>query len=69
MELTLIDYDMVHHRPSEIAAAALCLSQKILGNNRWVSTLIKRVVRTFYLQSVELNRWNGHFRKVHLGWW
>jgi len=56
MELTLIDYDMVHHRPSEIAAAALCLSQKILGNNRWVSTLIKRVVRTFYLQSVELNR-------------
>ncbi|KFQ99499.1 G2/mitotic-specific cyclin-B2, partial [Opisthocomus hoazin] len=35
MELTLIDYDMVHHRPSEIAAAALCLSQKILGNNRW----------------------------------
>ncbi|XP_074956352.1 G2/mitotic-specific cyclin-B2 isoform X2 [Phalacrocorax aristotelis] len=35
MELTLIDYDMVHHRPSEIAAAALCLSQKILGNNKW----------------------------------
>uniref|UniRef100_A0A8B9J3J2 Cyclin B2 n=1 Tax=Amazona collaria TaxID=241587 RepID=A0A8B9J3J2_9PSIT len=35
MELTLIDYDMVHHRPSEIAAAALCLSQKLLGNNKW----------------------------------
>ncbi|NWZ64769.1 CCNB2 protein, partial [Acrocephalus arundinaceus] len=35
MELTLIDYDMVHHRPSEIAAAALCLSQKILGHNKW----------------------------------
>ncbi|KAM6059750.1 G2/mitotic-specific cyclin-B2 [Theristicus caerulescens] len=35
MELTLIDYDMVHHRPSEIAAAALCLSQKVLGNNKW----------------------------------
>ncbi|NXE87080.1 CCNB2 protein, partial [Menura novaehollandiae] len=35
MELTLIDYDMVHHRPSEIAAAALCLSQKILGDNKW----------------------------------
>ncbi|NXP54735.1 CCNB2 protein, partial [Heliornis fulica] len=35
MELTLIDYDMVHHRPSEIAAAALCLSQKILGHNEW----------------------------------
>ncbi|XP_027544542.1 G2/mitotic-specific cyclin-B2 [Neopelma chrysocephalum] len=35
MELTLIDYDMVHHRPSEVAAAALCLSQKILGHNKW----------------------------------
>ncbi|KAM9532901.1 G2/mitotic-specific cyclin-B2 [Guaruba guarouba] len=35
MELTLIDYDMVHHRPSEIAAAALCLSQKLLGHNKW----------------------------------
>lgn len=37
MELTLVDYDMVHHRPSEVAAAALCLSQKILGHNKWVS--------------------------------
>ncbi|NWV78356.1 CCNB2 protein, partial [Dasyornis broadbenti] len=35
MELTLIDYDMVHHHPSEIAAAALCLSQKVLGHNKW----------------------------------
>ncbi|NXG31170.1 CCNB2 protein, partial [Dromaius novaehollandiae] len=35
MELTLVDYDMVHHHPSEIAAAALCLSQKILGRNKW----------------------------------
>ncbi|NXQ55305.1 CCNB2 protein, partial [Anthoscopus minutus] len=35
MELTLIDYDMVHHRPSEVAAAALCLSQKVLGHNKW----------------------------------
>ncbi|NXK33711.1 CCNB2 protein, partial [Piprites chloris] len=35
MELTLIDYDMVHHRPSEVAAAALCLSQKILGRDKW----------------------------------
>ncbi|XP_057254663.1 G2/mitotic-specific cyclin-B2 [Pezoporus wallicus] len=35
MELTLIDYDMVHHRPSEIAAAALCLSRKLLGHNKW----------------------------------
>ena len=55
MELTLIDYDMVHHRPSEIAAAALCLSQKILGHNEWVSILIKLVVRSFFLQLIELN--------------
>ncbi|KAG8440422.1 hypothetical protein GDO86_006248 [Hymenochirus boettgeri] len=37
MELTLIDYDMVHFTPSEIAAAALCLSQKVLGLGSWVS--------------------------------
>ncbi|POI30152.1 hypothetical protein CIB84_006098 [Bambusicola thoracicus] len=35
MELTLIDYDMVHYHPSEIAAAALCLSQKVLGHDKW----------------------------------
>ncbi|EMP38992.1 G2/mitotic-specific cyclin-B2 [Chelonia mydas] len=35
MELTLIDYDMIHHHPSEIAAAALCLSQKVLGQGKW----------------------------------
>ncbi|KAM4675026.1 G2/mitotic-specific cyclin-B2-like [Discoglossus pictus] len=38
MELTLVDYDMVHFNPSEIAAAALCLSQKILGQGRWGAT-------------------------------
>ncbi|XP_074522058.1 G2/mitotic-specific cyclin-B2 isoform X2 [Halichoeres trimaculatus] len=35
MELTLIDYDMVHYRPSEIAAASLCLSQLLLGGLPW----------------------------------
>ncbi|XP_053318567.1 G2/mitotic-specific cyclin-B2-like [Spea bombifrons] len=38
MELTLIDYDMVHFRPSEIAAAALCLSQKVLAQGCWGAT-------------------------------
>ena len=37
MELTLIDYNMVHYRPSEIAAAALCLSQLLLEGLPWVS--------------------------------
>lgn len=37
MELTLIDYEMVHYRPSEIAAAALCLSQLLLNELPWVS--------------------------------
>ncbi|XP_025328427.3 G2/mitotic-specific cyclin-B2 isoform X2 [Canis lupus dingo] len=35
MELTLIDYDMVHYHPSKVAAAASCLSQKILGQGKW----------------------------------
>lgn len=37
MELTLLDYDMVHYRPSEVAAAALCLSQLLLNGLSWVS--------------------------------
>lgn len=39
MELTLVDYDMVHYRPSEIAAASLCLSQLLLDGLPWVSLL------------------------------
>ncbi|XP_038606290.1 G2/mitotic-specific cyclin-B2 [Tachyglossus aculeatus] len=35
MELTIVDYDMVHYPPSAIAAAASCLSQKILGQGEW----------------------------------
>ncbi|KAM4630297.1 G2/mitotic-specific cyclin-B2-like [Polymixia lowei] len=38
MELTLIDYDMVHYRPSEIAAASLCLSQLLLDGLAWSAT-------------------------------
>ncbi|KAJ0001746.1 hypothetical protein NQD34_001542 [Periophthalmus magnuspinnatus] len=38
MELTLLDYDMVHLRPSEIAAAALCLSQLLLEGLPWSPT-------------------------------
>ncbi|XP_056428428.1 G2/mitotic-specific cyclin-B2-like [Hyla sarda] len=38
MELTLIDYDMVHFRPSELASAALCLAQKVLGQGSWGAT-------------------------------
>ncbi|XP_053319733.1 G2/mitotic-specific cyclin-B2-like [Spea bombifrons] len=39
MELTLLDYDMVHIHPSVIAAAALCLTQKILNYGTWNETL------------------------------
>ncbi|XP_030016683.1 G2/mitotic-specific cyclin-B2 isoform X2 [Sphaeramia orbicularis] len=35
MELTLLDYNMVHYRPSEIAAASLCLSQLLLDELPW----------------------------------
>lgn len=35
MELTLTDYDMVHYHPSQVAAAASCLSQKVLGQGKW----------------------------------
>ncbi|KAJ3593000.1 hypothetical protein NHX12_005338 [Muraenolepis orangiensis] len=38
MELTLVDYDMVHYRPSEIAAASLCLAQLLLEDLPWSPT-------------------------------
>lgn len=42
MELTLVDYDMVHYHPSKVAAAASCLSQKVLGQGKWVSVGLKK---------------------------
>jgi len=39
MELTIVEYDMVHYSPSEIAAAALCLSMKLLDKSQWTETL------------------------------
>ncbi|DBA13466.1 TPA: hypothetical protein GDO54_018529 [Pyxicephalus adspersus] len=38
MELTLVDYEMVHFPPSEIAASALCLAHKVLGVGSWAAT-------------------------------
>uniref|UniRef100_T1JET8 Uncharacterized protein n=1 Tax=Strigamia maritima TaxID=126957 RepID=T1JET8_STRMM len=42
MELTLVHYDMVHHPPSLIAAAALCLTFKLLNaiSFSWNPTLV-----------------------------
>lgn len=39
MELTMLDYDMVHFPPSQIAAGAFCLALKILNNGEWTPTL------------------------------
>lgn len=39
MELTLIDYDMVHYLPSIIAAACLCLTHKVLNSGSWDATV------------------------------
>ncbi|KAJ8272376.1 hypothetical protein COCON_G00112350 [Conger conger] len=38
MELTLMDYEMLHYHPSEIAAAALCLSQLVVDGQKWSAT-------------------------------
>ncbi|KAF7212145.1 G2/mitotic-specific cyclin-B2 isoform X2 [Nothobranchius furzeri] len=38
MELTLLDYQLVHYRPSEIAAASLCLSQLLMDVLPWSPT-------------------------------
>ncbi|KAM4638795.1 G2/mitotic-specific cyclin-B1 [Amazona ochrocephala] len=39
MELSIVDYDMVHFPPSKIAAAASCLSLKLLNGCKWTQTL------------------------------
>ncbi|KFQ49697.1 G2/mitotic-specific cyclin-B1, partial [Pelecanus crispus] len=39
MELSIMDYDMVHFPPSKTAAAASCLSLKLLNGCEWTPTL------------------------------
>ncbi|KAG8436957.1 hypothetical protein GDO86_007874 [Hymenochirus boettgeri] len=39
MELVMVDYEMVHYPPSQIAAAASCFSLKILTAGAWTPTL------------------------------
>ncbi|XP_066274256.1 G2/mitotic-specific cyclin-B-like isoform X1 [Branchiostoma lanceolatum] len=39
MEMSLVDYDMIQYNPSQIAAAALCLSAKTLDQAEWSPTL------------------------------
>uniref|UniRef100_A0A8C5R9Y2 Cyclin B1 n=1 Tax=Laticauda laticaudata TaxID=8630 RepID=A0A8C5R9Y2_LATLA len=39
MELALVDYEMVHYPPSQIAAAAFCLSSKVLEEGEWTPIL------------------------------
>ena len=40
MELTIVEYDLAHINPSEIAAAALCLAMKLLRDTPdWVRSV------------------------------
>ncbi|KAM8793540.1 LOW QUALITY PROTEIN: G2/mitotic-specific cyclin-B1-like [Eudromia elegans] len=39
MELSMVDYEMVHFPPSKTAAAASCLALKVLDGGEWVSWL------------------------------
>ena len=52
MELSMLDYDMVHFPPSQIAAGAFCLALKILDNGEWVSSVPQTLVTlSFYIVS------------------
>ncbi|XP_056408439.1 G2/mitotic-specific cyclin-B1 isoform X2 [Hyla sarda] len=46
MELAMLDYDMAHFPPSQVAAAAFCLSQKVLDGGEWTPTLQHYMVYT-----------------------
>ncbi|XP_072904300.1 G2/mitotic-specific cyclin-B1 [Hemitrygon akajei] len=39
MELTIVDYEMMHYLPSQIAASAFCLAQKVLNAGEWTPLL------------------------------
>ncbi|XP_001507609.3 G2/mitotic-specific cyclin-B1 [Ornithorhynchus anatinus] len=39
MELTMVDYEMVHFPPSQVAAAAFCLALKVLDGGEWTPLL------------------------------
>nr|XP_010308173.1 PREDICTED: G2/mitotic-specific cyclin-B1 [Balearica regulorum gibbericeps] len=39
MELSIVDYDMVHFPPSKTASAASCLALKLLNGSEWTPTL------------------------------
>lgn len=54
MELTLVDYDMVHYHPSKVAAAASCLSQKVLGQGKWVSIEFKKKCISYILGPLDM---------------
>uniref|UniRef100_UPI00358F37EB G2/mitotic-specific cyclin-B2-like isoform X3 n=1 Tax=Myxine glutinosa TaxID=7769 RepID=UPI00358F37EB len=72
MELTLVDYDMVHFYPSQVAAAALCLSRRILDGLEWTVTLqaytgyaeadVHSVMQHIAKNLVKVNK--GHYKFV-----
>lgn len=39
LELSILDYDIVHILPSRTAAAASCLALKLLNGSQWTTTL------------------------------
>lgn len=44
LELTMVDYDMVHFPPSMVASAALAFTLKILDAGEWVSLTSDKVL-------------------------
>lgn len=39
MELAILEYDIAHYPPSQVAASALCLAMRVLGEGDWDETL------------------------------
>lgn len=41
LELTMVDYDMVHFPPSQVACAAYALTLKVFNCGDWVSVCVE----------------------------
>ena len=52
LELTMVDYEMVHFPPSMVASAALALTLKILDAGEWVSDFMKCFILSILAASV-----------------
>ena len=57
MEVTITEYDMVQYLPSKIAAAALCLSIRLIDDSKWV--LVQPITALLHTTHIYKNKYSN----------